>query len=255
MIDDPFPTDWRELQSGVCRLFNEIGLHADVEVQVATPRGHTVVDVFATDHNSVDKITYIVECKNWSTSVPKSIVHAFTTVMRETGVNVGFIVSRHGLQSGAEEYTNHTNIVGLTYLELQERYFNIWWERHFCRTAALASDIAFQYVEPFNSRRERIVADLSPEARVLVRALQVRYEPFVVFIRVLCHLTMSPNYTVPSPQSIDALRESIAECLDDPACFRSKNYRELLVEVVSKCETIETEFNVLFGRNIFLDRK
>lgn len=110
MIDDPFPPDWRALQAGVCRLFNDIGLSAEVEVERPTPRGRVVVDVFATDENSVDNITYIVECKNWNSAIPKTVVHAFTTVMQETGANIGYIVSQHGLQSGAEEYTRHTNI-------------------------------------------------------------------------------------------------------------------------------------------------
>ena len=123
MIDDPCPTDWRALQTGVCRLFNDVGLSAKVEVELPTPRGRVVVDVFATDENSVDNITYIVECKNWSSAIPKAVVHSFTTVMQETGANIGYIVSQHGLQSGADEYTRHTNITGLTYQALQERYF------------------------------------------------------------------------------------------------------------------------------------
>ena len=63
MIDDPLPKDWRELQAGVCRLFSEIGLTAEVEASLKTPRGTITVDVFAVDNQSVDKIKYIVECK------------------------------------------------------------------------------------------------------------------------------------------------------------------------------------------------
>lgn len=39
MIDDPNPKDWRELQDGVKRLFRNIGLSAETEVSVKTPRG------------------------------------------------------------------------------------------------------------------------------------------------------------------------------------------------------------------------
>ena len=90
------------------------------------------MDVHAVDERSVDRIQYIVECKNWGSPIPQSIVHSFTTVMHETGANIGFIVSKHGLQSGALNYTQNTNIRGLTYLELQQRYFQAWWEGHFC---------------------------------------------------------------------------------------------------------------------------
>lgn len=114
MIENPEPSDWRLLQDGVCRIFNEIGLTAKTEVELTTPRGTVEVDVFAVDEKSVDKIRYIVECKNWGTAIPQTVVHAFTTVMHETGANIGFIVSHHGLQEGAERYTENTNIIGLT---------------------------------------------------------------------------------------------------------------------------------------------
>jgi len=127
MIDDPYPRDWRELQAGVCRLFNDIGLTAVTEKQLTTPRGVVEVDVYAVDEASVDRIQYIVECKNWKEAIPKTVVHAFITVMHETGANLGFIVSQKGLQSGAVAYTDSTNIVGLTYLELQQRYMRAWW--------------------------------------------------------------------------------------------------------------------------------
>jgi hypothetical protein len=39
MIDDPNPADWKGLQAGVCRLLNEIGLSAETEKTLTTPRG------------------------------------------------------------------------------------------------------------------------------------------------------------------------------------------------------------------------
>ncbi|MCS5945970.1 hypothetical protein LNP25_13785 [Klebsiella variicola subsp. variicola] len=63
MIDDPLPDDWRELQAGVQRIFRNVGMKADVEVDLQTPRGTINVDVLAIDTRSVDKIKYIVECK------------------------------------------------------------------------------------------------------------------------------------------------------------------------------------------------
>lgn len=140
MIDDPQPADWRQLQLGVCRLFNEVGLTADVGRKVQTARGEIEVDVYAVDEKSVDRILYLVECKNWAARVPQSVVHSFTTVMHETGANIGFIVSREGFQSGARDYLRNTNIVGLTYLELQQRYFEQWWEKFFMVTVGAAAD-------------------------------------------------------------------------------------------------------------------
>jgi hypothetical protein len=39
MIDNPYPEDWKELQTGVSRLFNEIGLTSETEKVISTPRG------------------------------------------------------------------------------------------------------------------------------------------------------------------------------------------------------------------------
>lgn len=126
MIESPEVEDWKRLQYSVCRLLNEVGLAAQEAVVLKTPRGTVEVDVFAIDELSVDKIQYIVECKNWANAIPQHVVHSFTTVMQETGANIGFIVSRVGLQAGAERYTQNTNIIGLTFEALQRRYFEPW---------------------------------------------------------------------------------------------------------------------------------
>lgn len=251
MIDDPFPTDWRALQTGVCRLFNDVGLSAKVEVELPTPRGRVVVDVFATDENSVDNITYIVECKNWSSAIPKNVVHSFTTVMQETGANIGYIVSQHGLQSGADEYTRHTNITGLTYQALQERYFNVWWQRYFCVAVASAADSAHQYVEPIDSFRERIVATLDSEAQTRFRGLQAKYARFVLLVQIMDVGGIIPRYLSEPPTGIGPYKEKVGELLGDPGFFKSNYYRDLLAEISSKLSSIEEEFNSLFGRNIF----
>jgi len=113
------------------------------------------VDVLAVDVRSLDKIKYLVECKNWGSAIPQLVVHSFTTVMHETGANIGFIISKHGLQKGAERYTQSTNIVGMTYLEFQQRYFHAWWQRYFCPRIGDAAHNPLQYVEPCNSVRDR----------------------------------------------------------------------------------------------------
>ena len=63
LIDETLPTDWRDLQAGVCRIFQDIGLTAEESKALKTPRGTVEVDVYAVDEASVDHISYIVECK------------------------------------------------------------------------------------------------------------------------------------------------------------------------------------------------
>lgn len=251
MIDHPLPQNWRSLQSEVCRLLNEIGLTAETEVPLKTPRGTVTVDVFAVDNSSVDKIQYIVECKNWSEAIPQTVVHSFTTVMHETGANIGFIVSKYGLQSGAIQYTDSTNIKGMTYEDLQRRYFNVWWQKYFCAKAADAAEYVNQYVEPFNSWRERFVSELPPETLSQFRKLQARYAAFGMLMWLMDIGNVVPQYAGDAPPNIDHYKSKLSEILGNEFAFQSELFRNLLFEVCAKLQDIEQQFNSIFGRNIF----
>lgn len=235
----------------VCRLFNEIGLVANTEVPITTPRGNTTVDVFAVDEASVDKIEYIVECKNWNSAIPQTVVHAFTAVMHETGANIGFIVSKVGLQSGAVMYTECTNISGLTYLELQARYFRPWWYRHFCTHAAAAAEYVNQYVEPFNTHRDRCLKRLKEPELAAFSALRDRYASFGMMMWLMDIGNLAPQYRGEPPCCIDGFKDILASTIGDQSCFDAKFYRELLTQVCAKLLHIEKQFNRLFGGNIF----
>jgi hypothetical protein len=209
MIENPYPRRWKDLQRGVARILTELGLRVEIERTAITPRGAVELDVFAIDEASVDNMTYIIECKNWSRSVNQSVVHSFTTVMHEVGAHIDFIVSKKGLQSGAREYTRNTNIIGMTYAEFQQRYLRAWLSRYFMPTIGSAGDALSQYVEPINSRRVRMETDLAPSTRARVRQLQRQYAPlgFVVAMfatsRFLQELTDEPTDV---PMDFDGLK-------------------------------------------------
>ena len=251
MIDNPHPQNWKDLQNSVCRLFNEIGLHAETEKLIQTPRGNVEVDVFAIDMNSVDQIKYLVECKNWSNSIPQSVVHSFTTVMHETGANIGFIVSKNGFQEGAKRYMDNTNISGLTYLELQERYFNVWWQKYFCTKVAEAADCVNQYVEPINSRRTRYLENLSNHKIEQFYILQRNYAPFGMLMWLMNMGNIAPQFSVDGPQNIIDYKRKFVEHMGAEFTFTSNTYRELLNEFCIKLKEIEYIFHDLFGENIF----
>jgi hypothetical protein len=260
MIDDPYPSDWRELQEGVCRLFGEIGLSAQTEKVLTTPRGVVEVDVYAVDEASVDRIQYIVECKNWSTAIPKTVVHAFATVMAETGANIGFIVSQQGLQSGAELYTNSTNIIGMTYLELQQRYLQLWWSRFFCPYVGDVADDLRQYIEPVNNFRERKVELLANDAKERFLALQERHAAFGMSMSLLnagrlMQIGMFPSAKqklLTEPPNFQPFRMAL-EHLYPNYPWTAQTFRELLGEIEANVMTATREFNSVFGRNIFMD--
>lgn len=259
MIDNPYPTDWRELQTGVARLFNEIGLIAETEKLLQTPRGEVEVDVYAVDEASVDKIRYLVECKNWSAAIPQTVVHAFTTVMSETGANIGFIVSQKGLQAGAARYTNNTSITGLTYLELQQRYFGAWWKRHFCIEIGNLADEIMDFAGPFCTRRDQLVAKLSDKKKEEYENL---HRCFGSFCAVMTHLNIGryanlnewrdkDSVLLRPPESLEQYKADVLnKAWPHFPWERPTNFRELKVMMLEIMNEAQYSFRLVFGGDI-----
>lgn len=253
MIDDPQPASWQDLQFGVQRIFRNLGLRAEVEVDLETPRGSVNVDVIATDIRSLDKITYIVECKNWGSAIPQSVVHSFTTVMHETGANVGFIISKHGLQHGAKRYTKNTNITGMTYLEFQRRYFEAWWSRYFCPRIFDAADEPLQYVEPVNCKRDREYAKLSPQAQKRFSQLRRERGAVVMALAMLNARLIMPYMEGPGgvPSNLDEFKTNLLTLIAPGLEYRCDTFRELLNFILKYLSDTKAEFDEIFGRPVF----
>lgn len=228
------------------------------EVDVKTPRGSVNVDVFATDGGSVDNIKYIVECKNWGTPIPQTVVHAFTTVMHETGANIGFIISKQGLQCGAEQYTTNTNITGLTYLEFQQRYFEVWWYRYFCPRIGDAGDRLWEFVEDYNPDRDEKYETLTDPAKDEFDRLKKAYYPSGMIFSMFNMHIISPTMETTGkllipPANLQEFLERLA-LITPHIRWRCSTFRELLEGVLEYLSDAVEEFNALFGRYIFETR-
>lgn len=252
MIENPYPHTWQDLQEGVACIFREIGLNAETEKIIETPRGKVELDVFAVDEGSIDKIRYVVECKNWKAAIPQAVVHSFTTVMHEVGANIGFIVSQEGLQAGAEAYTRNTNILGLTYEEFQARYFPVWFDRHFVKSIGDVVSSLVEYTEPVNTRRESIVwSRLTDTGRQQYDELIKRYWRFGYLMAFFEFPRYVKDGEYPPPQDITSLKSTIEQTMDGALILESVYYRDLLQELVNYANKATEEFNDVFGENIF----
>ena len=255
MIDNPYPDKWQDLQLGVKRIFRNVGLSSDIEVNIPTPRGSVNVDVLAIDGLSLDNIKYIVECKNWSSAIPQSVVHSFTTVMHETGANIGFIISKRGLQSGAKEYTRSTNIVGLTYLEFQQRYFEAWWTRYFCPRIGDAADRVLRYTEEFNYNRDEEYNKLSKENKDLFDRLRSEYRVSSFMLAMFNMLSISPMIDTGTllnpPSDIKTFKMEVLSKIAPGVTWYGSTFRELLDGILQYFLDAEENFNSIFGRYIF----
>ncbi|MEO1869298.1 MAG: restriction endonuclease [Cobetia sp.] len=251
MIDREEFTDWHDLQNSVCRLLQDVGLIANTEVNIGTPRGSVEVDVYAIDMDSLDNISYVVECKNWNTKIPQAIVHAFTTVMHETGANIGCLITKRGLQSGAERYIKNTNIHGLTYEEFQKKYFSAWWDRYFCPTVGDAAYRVHLYTEPQNTRCWHAYEILSLEEKIKFQKLRGKYSAIISFLMVFSMKRDFFTNDYPSflevPKSLSEQKEKMNLIVSPYVDINCSNFRDLHAKLLEFITDAENEFNEIFG--------
>lgn len=120
------PVDWKDLQNKVAQILSDLGYETEVEKDLETVRGKVNVDVYAENKQEPPTAIIIAECKNWTTNVPKSVVHSFRTIINDYGANYGIIISKIGFQKGAYEATNNSNVELFDWNEFQE-YFKVKW--------------------------------------------------------------------------------------------------------------------------------
>jgi len=109
-ITNTLPINWEDLQNRVCLLLNQAGYFATSPKTIDTARGKVEVDVYATSESELIK-QFICECKFWNTPVPKEKVHAFRTVVNDSGSMLGIFISKSGYQSGAYEAAYCSNVL------------------------------------------------------------------------------------------------------------------------------------------------
>ncbi|WP_109013659.1 restriction endonuclease [Klebsiella pneumoniae] len=114
-------TDWYNFQEDICEHFKNLGANAKTNVTVEGVRGISNIDVVVESKYLGTDFKWFVEAKYWNSNVTKEIVHAFFTVLQNTGADRGFIISKKGFQSGAIEATKHTNISLYTLDEFKKK--------------------------------------------------------------------------------------------------------------------------------------
>lgn len=84
------------------------------------------VDVFVEDTNSSPKLIYLCECKYWNSDIPKSVIHAFRSVVSDSGAHCGYIIARKRFQSGAYDSAIQSNIFLFSWNEFIETFEDRW---------------------------------------------------------------------------------------------------------------------------------
>ncbi|NLP35992.1 MAG: hypothetical protein GX359_12545 [Clostridiales bacterium] len=121
------PANWRELQELTAYYFNYSGYDAITPCKIETVRGNVEVDVYVRAEKELGE-NIICECKFWDTPIPQEKIHAFRTVINDSGASLGIIISKVGFQKGAYSSANNSNIKLLTWEEFLELLFEKWFK-------------------------------------------------------------------------------------------------------------------------------
>jgi hypothetical protein len=258
MIEAIEPSNWRDLQDVVAQILREAGVVTAVEKTIQTARGEVSIDVWAHDPTATPTQTYLIECKRWRARVPQTVVHAFRTVVGDSGANWGAIISTAGFQKGALIAAQYSNVRLLSWTEFQALFAERWFSRHFVSEIAKETDPLLEYTEPINSRIFRKADLLSEDLRQEFRRLRDEHQA----IGTLCllfrahaigslRLVLGENPPTPMPslplrKTIGAYYNTEGMSVADEILDAS-SYRTLLESIIKEAKKAIAQFDEVFG--------
>ena len=146
------PCDWRDLQNWVALLFNQAGYAATSPKTIPLVRGKVEVDVFVVANHEIFN-TIICECKFWNTPVSQEKVHAFRTIVQDSGAMLGIIISKAGFQKGAIEAAQNSNVILKTWEEFQEILLIPWTQKMIRRIREISYPLSV-YTDPLDCDKQ-----------------------------------------------------------------------------------------------------
>jgi hypothetical protein len=246
MITSATPTNWRELQSAAARILEECGFTVEIERRTQLARGAAEIDVYAEEMVKGRRYAILCECKQWTARVPQTVVHAFRSVVADSGANIGYIISSAGYQSGAYEAAEKTNIRLVTWPEFQAEFEESWLENHLVPTISDRCDPLLSYTEPL---LPRAFDDLDDEGKRRFLALKERFDPFGWLMMTFTRYLRILDHPVPALPLRPRLRER--ERLDDipHSVLDAVGYSEFLNASLSHSDEIVRQFRALLRGN------
>jgi restriction system protein len=242
MLTTSAPGDWKALQADVAQILEECGFAVQVEKHLETIRGSVEIDVWAEELVAGRPYTLFCECKHWSSNVPQGVIHAFRTVVADSGANVGYIISSSGFQSGAFSASDLTNIRLLTWDEFQEEFTQTWVENYLLVEVTRRFDRLFSYTEPLANPRQW--DDLTEEGQKAFVALHFKYGVFGALMMMFTPYAsnwvtggLAPELPIRSRMKDNGKEEPLPDEVLD-----ARGYRDFLDAATSHWQQAEAEF-------------
>lgn len=177
-ITNEVPTTWKDLQDKVCKYLNQAGYCAESPKTIKLVRGNVEVDVFVKTKEELLK-QFICECKFWDSPIPKEKIHAFRTVVQDSGSMLGIFISKNGYQKGAIEAASCSNVLLKDWDGFIDLIAEQWLKRRFREILHLGYPLGV-YTDPMDVP-EQIFQDETTKNRYEV--LQRKYLPSYLVIK------------------------------------------------------------------------
>lgn len=184
MITKYTPNTWQQLQDDVAQILSECGFNVEVEKKVQTVRGEVELDVSAEETIKGRKYTISCECKHWKSRIPQTVIHSFRSVVSDLGINVGYIISLNGFQSGSVKASDYTNIELVTWCNFQDKFEESWLEHYFSPYISERLDPILTYTEPL---APKWYGELTDNEKQEYERLYHEYLPFGLMIMNFTH--------------------------------------------------------------------
>ena len=238
------PVDWRDLQVKVAQIFEGMGCSVEVEKDVETVRGIVNIDVHILDNSSFPAMKYICECKYWNTSVPKTIVHSFRTVVNDYGASAGFLIAKIGFQSGAFEAAKNSNVQLLDWNEFTSLVDDRWIESLVDKMDNIGRALRV-YTNPLDGRCYERAKALGSDQLIRYNHLCHEYE--VISYQCLRVLYIDPGERV-SKENINIIIENVKSNIEELKDVSS--YHEYFHTIIDLCSNGLMKFDFLFGERM-----
>lgn len=249
-IEGQLPDTWQDLEKTVGRILAECGYDVEVQKDVDLARGDVNVDVWADDHSSPPNVI-AVECKLWTTPVPKNVVHGFRQVVGDSGANTGLLISTAGFQDGAVEAAAYSNVRLMNWEEFQAMFVARWFERFMAPELRREADPLIEYTEPINTRIFRKADALEPEAQEQFKRLREKHFTLsMAFLRLFAEPIFAPGHTAGLAALELPLRRTMADeyvVQFDDAMLDAEALRPLLNALTRAYRDAMAEFDDVFG--------
>lgn len=167
------PSDWKDLQKKVAKIFLDMGYETEIEKDINLVRGNVNVDVFAAKMQ-YPKEVIIIECKHWAENIPQTIIHSVRTILSDSGANSGYIISKSGFQKGAYEAVKNSNLCLLTFNEFQNEFRTKWLDCVVNELESLGYPLR-KYSDPMESFFDKDIDLLSHDKQIEFKKLTYKY--------------------------------------------------------------------------------